>query len=728
MPMGKNRKLLGHDPAFHDSPDNRLRDPGVLLIVLALMGAIALVLFSFVYPEVAKAGVSRDQINENPWQTTSGQLFFKKNDTSFRAAALLKTEVEINVIGVIAKAHVRQTFSNNGANWLEGIYAFPLPEDAAVTSLHMEIGDRRLEGRVQERQAARKTYEKARTEGSKTSLLEQQRPNIFTVSVANIGPGEKVIIDLEYQNTVTYENGTFSLRFPTVIGPRYTPAEESEILLADNGHSFGYSTSAGTEVPDADRRASSPVSPEEDPVNPISITVNLDTGLVLAAIESPTHGINVEPHDNDSQTVLLANGWAASTRDFVLEWRPESSAGPQVAVFSEDQGEATYLMLLLVPSVEDVLQQEMAREVIFVLDVSGSMAGSSIAQAKEAMRLAVDRLAAWDSFDIITFNNQSRRFFGGARKATPLAKQKALQFIDGLSAGGGTEMRDALLLALDEGQDRPQTNRLRQVVFLTDGCVGNEKELFRTIRARIGESRLFTVGIGSAPNSYFMKNSARAGRGTYTCIGKVEEVQARMEALFVKLESPSLTDLAIHLPDGAPYEGFPDPLPDLYLGEPVAAVLKTDRLPERVSLTGRFAGRKWQMEVRPRLAAFQKGIGVLWARNKIEHLMESLLAGVQSETEVRRQVLDTALRHHLVSRYTSLVVADVTPTRTQEEGLATERLQTNLPDGWQYAAISAVPRTGTIAGLCNVLGALSLLLSCLIYMLLRRLRQKEVAR
>jgi len=234
------------------------------------------------------------------------------------------------------------------------------------------------------------------------------------------------------------------------------------------------------------------------------------------------------------------------------------------------------------------------------------------------------------------------------------------------------------------------------------------------------------VGIGSAPNSYFMKNSARAGRGTYTYIGNVEEVQQRMEALFVKLESPSLTNIAIHLPDGAAYDGFPDPLPDLYLGEPVVAVLKSDRLPAIVSLTGRFAGKKWEMEVNPRFYAYQKGIGVLWARNKIENLMESMRAGVQSEEEVHRQVFDTALKHHLVSRYTSLVVVDTTPDRSTDEGLVSKKIKSNLPDGWKYASIFAVPQTGTIAGLCNVLGAMSVSLSWLIYQLLRRLRKKEV--
>jgi len=719
MQIGKMRKILVQGPLFYDRSVSRLRDPGVLLIVLTLLAVFVMVLFSIVYPELANAQGLPD---EDPWQTESGQLFFKNPDASFRTAALLKTEVDIDVVGIIVKARIRQYFANKDENWAEGIYAFPLPEDAAVTSLRMEIGDRQLEGKVKERQAARRSYQKARVEGRKTSLMEQRRPNIFTVSVANIGPGEKVIVELEYQNTAAYDNGIFSLRFPTAIGPRYLPANEGVTLSQNSPLS---STAATKQVKDADCLSPPATAPGEDAVNPTSIMVNLDTGLPLASIESPYHSIVVEPHADKSQTVVLGNEWMEPNRDFVLRWRPEQGVGPKAVLFTEKQGNENYLLLMLVPPLEDAVQGATSREVIFVLDVSGSMAGTSIAQAKEALRLAVQRLANWDSFDIITFNDRARSLFGSAQPATPYNREKAFKYIGGLQARGGTQMRDALLLALDSREDRQQEDRIRQVVFLTDGCTANEESLFRTISDRIGESRLFTVGIGSAPNSYFMKNAARVGRGTFTYIGKVQEVQERIEELIVKLESPALTNITMDLPNGAVYEGFPDPLPDLYLGEPLMAVLKTDLSPDRLYLSGVFAGRKWHMEMHPQCAAFQKGIATFWARNRIQNLIDGLQGGMAGEEEVRQQVLAVALRHHLVSRYTSLVVVDVTPARFAGEELVFRRLKGNLPAGWQYPTISSVPQTGTIAQLCAVLGAMFVILSCMLTSLLQRLKKKE---
>jgi Ca-activated chloride channel family protein len=724
MQIGKMKKILVQGSLFYDRSVTRLRDPGVLLIVLTLLAVFAMVLFSIVFPEVTKAQGLPGRINEDPWQTKGGQLFFENPDASFRAAALLKTEVDIEVVGIIVNARIRQYFINSSENWMEGIYAFPLPEDAAITSLRMEIGDRQLEGRVKERQTARRSYQKARAEGRKTSLMEQRRPNIFTVSMANIGPGEKVVVGLEYQNTAAYDNGTFSLRFPTAVGPRYLPANGVEVLREDGTYSSTAGITTVRQVKNADCLSPPVVAPGEKAVNPTSIVVNLDTGLPLASIESPYHNIVVEPHADNSQTVVLGNEWMASNRDFVLQWRPEQGAGPQAVLFTEKQGDEAYLLLMLVPPMEDVVQGATSREVVFVLDVSGSMAGASIEQAKEALRLAVQRLANWDSFDIITFNDRARSLFEGPRAATPFTREKALEFIDGLQARGGTQMRDALLLALDNQKDRQQADRIKQVVFLTDGCAANEESLFRTISDRIGENRLFTVGIGSAPNSYFMKNAARVGRGTFTYIGKVQEVQERIEELMVKLESPALTDIAIDLPEGTVYEGSPDPLPDLYLGESLIAVLKTDLPPDRLSLTGVFAGKKWQMEMHPQFAAFQKGISTLWARNRIQNFMDGLQAGVIGEEEVRQQVLAIGLLHHLVSRYTSLVVVDVTPVRAPKEELAAQRMKGNLPEGWQYPMISAVPQTGTIAHMCAVLGAMFVFLSCLLTSLLFRMKKR----
>jgi Ca-activated chloride channel family protein len=372
---------------------------------------------------------------------------------------------------------------------------------------------------------------------------------------------------------------------------------------------------------------------------------------------------------------------------------------------------------MVMPPAEDVAKDyHIPREVIFVVDVSGSMDGPSIRQAKEALIFAVSRLQPEDRFNIITFNDIVGKFFNYPMTGTKKHIQQALHFIKGLEATGGTEIEPALYEALDGGKN---LNRIRQVIFLTDGSVGNEQQLFKIVRKRLGDSRIFTVGIGSAPNSYFMRNIAERGKGIFTYIGNVKEVQERMKELYTKLENPLLTDVRLSPSNKADVEMFPDPIPDLYLGEPVTLVAKTDGIPEQFVLSGYYAGRYWEAEINPRKAGGGEGISTLWARQKIKSLMDSLDGGADKD-EVRENVIVTALQHHLVSRYTSLVAIDVTPTRPEHENMNSKMAKTNLPKGWQYNKVFDLPQTATVAELCFILGALALLLSLAAWFLAAR--------
>ena len=230
------------------------------------------------------------------------------------------------------------------------------------------------------------------------------------------------------------------------------------------------------------------------------------------------------------------------------------------------------------------------------------------------------------------------------------------------------------------------------------------------------------MGIGSAPNSYFMKNIAERGKGTFTYIGDVKEVKDRMEELYTKLENPLLTDIRLSFSNRADTEMFPDPIPDLYLGEPVTLVARTGEVPEKFVLSGYFAGRFWETEINAKGAGESDGISILWARQKIKSLMDSL-DGEADPEEVRKNVLATALRHHLVSKYTSLVAVDVTPSRPQHENVNGKMVKTNLPKGWQYNKVLDLPQTATVAELCFILGALALLLSLIIWVLVARERE-----
>src|SRR5262249_37271772 len=360
------------------------------------------------------------------------------------------------------------------------------------------------------------------------------------------------------------------------------------------------------------------------------------------------------------------SGWGGGAgpppadRDFELVWEPAAGMIPAAAVFTEGRDDGVYALLVVTPPAPSTQATRRApREVVFVIDNSGSMAGTSIEQAKAALKMALARLAPTDTFNVIRFNHTMEALFEVPRPATPDQLMLAARWVDRLQATGGREMRQPRERGLAGGEG---DGRLRQVVFLTDGGVGNEEELFAIIRRSLGDRRLFTVGIGSAPNSHFMREAARHGRGTFTYIGAVSEVQEKMTALFRKLESPALTDLKLDLPGIRRADVLPDPVPDLYLGEPVVGAFRAATLPPPAVLRGRLGTTTWEREVAVERAVENAGLATHWGRAKIGALLDARRGGADDEA-VRHAVIDVALAHHLVSPYTSLVAVDVTPVR-----------------------------------------------------------------
>ncbi|HKN85344.1 MAG TPA: marine proteobacterial sortase target protein, partial [Nitrospiraceae bacterium] len=606
----------------------------------------------------------------------------------YLSAPALKTDVQMIISGLIVRATVRQQFKNDSAEWAEGIYVFPLPEHAAVDHLSMHIGERIIEGMVKERGEAKQTYENAKSEGKRASLVEQERPNIFTTSVANVGPGDDITIEIQYQQTLHGDQGQFRVRFPMVVGPRYVPGiANAETVRSFDSHGWPKNTN---QVLDASRITPPALNPKHGSINPVSLMVDLTPGFPLADLESRYHPIHKQEHDG-RYTTTLAGGQVPADRDFELVWQPAEGQAPTAALFSDEKiGKAYALFMVMPPALAAIQDHRIPREVVFIIDTSGSMHGDSIEQAKAALQLAIARLSVEDRFNIIQFNSTMDVLFSEAVPATQKNVATAMQYVSRLIAQGGTVMLPALQRALD-GKDHTQ---LRQVIFLTDGQVGNEDELFKTISARLGDSRLFTVGIGSAPNSYFMRKAAEFGRGTFTSIGKTTEVQDKMEALFRKVEYPALTDITLDLPPDVHAEMFPSRIPDLYLGEPVVVSLKADTLPGHAILHGRFGPTPWHIDLSLSSGQQRDGVSAFWARAKTESLMNEEIQAMDKEA-LRRSVIDVALQHHLVSRYTSLVAVDVTPARPHDEDVKTHAMKTNLPHGQDYEHIFVLPQTAT---------------------------------
>ena len=463
------------------------------------------------------------------------------------------------------------------------------------------------------------------------------------------------------------------------------------------------------ELADAARIRTVVLRPEEGraPINPVSIRVDLDAGMPLAEISSPYHRVDVKPLGETRREITLADGSTPANRDFVLRWAPRREAAPQLAWFTQKAAGHYYALLMLMPTAATD-RKRLPREVIFVLDTSGSMAGTSIRQAREALVLALERLAPEDRFNVIEFNTYAHALFPDSREATPDQVHRAISWVRGLEARGGTEMAPALRLALRNGD---AGNGVRQVVFLTDGAVGNEEQLFRLIRARLGESRLFTVGIGSAPNGHFMRKAAQVGRGTFTYIGRIDEVGEKMGALFAKLEAPVLKNISLRWPEGAHAEAWPRRIPDLYAGEPLVVSAALERLDGELQVSGVRGKHAWQARVPLAAGRNGAGMGSVWARAKVDSLMDSMREGASPDA-VREQVIALATAHRLVTRYTSFVAVERTPTRPAGAPLESAATPTNLPAGWVYDKVfGELPQTGTDSRFALLTGLMFLLLA-----------------
>ncbi len=636
---------------------------------------------------------------QSPNEAGAGEFFLQDNNGNRQLALPGQTDVTMDIAGMTARVHVRQTFTNDSAQWQEGTYVFPLPDDSAVNAMRMLIGNREVIGEIRAREEAKRVYEQARGEGRRAALTEQLRPNLFTQKLANIGPGESITVELQYIQAVRYAEGRFRLRFPMTLPQSASAA------------------------------------------NTLSMTVRIDSGVKLARAGSTTHDMAVAALAGSGGKVVmqLRAGRTHMDRDFELEWAPEPSAAPQAAVFADPRAEGTFMQVMLLPPQIEAPVTPLGREVIVVLDSSGSMDGPSIVQAKQSVNLALNGLRAGDYFNIIDFDSSFQPLFPASEPATSENIQRARAFVNSLQADGGTEMAPALRFALTQipavtdGQDL-----LRQIVFVTDGGVGDEDSLFALIRASLGEARLFPIGIGSAPNSYFMRKAAELGRGTYTYIDDTRRVTERMSALMRKLENAVMADLSVEWPAGIDAEYYPQKIPDLYLGEPLFVTARLQgKVPARqnILVSGTLNGARWQRELSIDTAhgggtagrpITDSSLASYWARQKIDSLLNAAFTGsgrdpAQKEI-LRRQVIDVALPFQLLSPYTSFVAVEKQVSRPAKAPFA-NGAPSESPLAAQMAQQVQFPATATAAGAWLLAGSLLLLCAALALLSLRRERE-----
>ncbi len=655
-------------------------------VILALVVAFAAVLLSasLVNAQSVRTGTAVTA-GVRPADMRAGTLLLRDGETALVEAPRLGTDIDITVSGPTARARVTQMFRNPGEGWVEAIYVYPLPDGAAVDTLKMVVGERVVVGSIKERRAAKVIYEAAKQQGQKAALVEQERPNIFTTSVANIGPGETVVVQIEYQEPVRQTASEFKLRVPLVVAPRYNPRPLVQTVDFGNG---GWGRVASDPVPDRHRIEPPVLDPSQHaPTNPVTISVRLDAGFPLGEVKSHHHAVKTDAPSETVRVIKLQAGAVPADRDFELTWSPAATKMPAVGLFKEKIGDADYLLgFITPPALPAQGEPPLPREVIFVIDNSGSMGGTSMVQAKTSLLYALKRLKPADRFNVIRFDNTMETVFPAAVAADSSNLAMATAFVSGLEARGGTEMLPPLKAALTDGGGTEATH-LRQVIFLTDGAIGNEQQLLDTMGAMLGRSRVFMVGIGSAPNSFLMTRAAEIGRGTFTHIGSVEQVEARMRVLFEKLESPVVTNLAARF-SGTGIDVTPGALPDLYRGEPllIAAKVPTAGKPldGTLEVTGVIGNQPWTVTLPLGGAGDGKGLSKVWARRKIADAEVARTLRQATPEETDKRILALALDHHLVSRLTSLVAVDSTPSRPEGTPLSRADVPLNLPAGWAF--------------------------------------------
>ena len=441
-----------------------------------LLGSVMLLLLATARAEAVTAEDS-EALGLNG--VSSGHFLLRDTAGGQYAAALIQaSEVHFDISGMIATVTVQQTFRNDTDRYLEGVYVFPLPDNAAVRHLEMQVGDRLILGEIKEKAEAKAIYQAAKKAGKKASLVEQQRPNLFTNRVANIGPGEAITVRMEYVQTVDYNDAVFSLTFPMTITPRYMPGQplnaveagdEREVLTVDNNLGWARPTD---QVPDANQISPflhRPTTSAAKPINPIKITATLDMGMPLAILESPYHEVLLSRRAG-VYSIRLVNDVSEMDRDFILDWQPVSGATPKAALFTEKVGEEYYALLMVVPPAAKRMAPSIARDIVFVVDTSGSMGGVSIEQAKSSVSKALGQLRPQDAFNIVEFNSYHHALYKTSMPASRHYINKAQAFVRQLDASGGTEMLPALRAVLSMPSDADQGNPnavLRQVIFIT---------------------------------------------------------------------------------------------------------------------------------------------------------------------------------------------------------------------------------------------------------------------
>ncbi len=589
------------------------------------------------------------------------------------ACPLKHTAVKAQVSGYVARVSVKQTFQNPFKDKIEALYTFPLPENAAVDEMTMRIGNRVIKGIVRTKEEARKMYDQAKSQGHAASLLDQDRPNVFTQSVANIEPGAVVEIEIKYVDLLPYDSGNFTFVFPTVVGARFNPGQPTEKTdIKDLPHTSG-APRINLPVVSAGTRAG----------HDISIEVDIAAGVPISNLQSKLHEVKISPEPGWKAHVMLADKATIPNRDFVLTWGVAKNSLESGYLTHRDNKSGYFTLMLLPP--KRVKPVDVApKEMIFLIDCSGSQAGQPLAKAKETMDYIVDHMNADDTLQILAFNNTIAQFAPTPQKASASMRQHAKGWIEALQANGGTWMAPAVEKVCSLPAD---DHRLRIVVFMTDGYVGNDFEVRGLVRKYRGTSRWFPFGTGRSVNRFLIDGIAQDGGGEAEYVLLDSPGCVVGEKFYKRISSPILTDVKLNFQGVTVKEVYPAEVSDVWAEKPL--YFKGRYLAPgagTITLTGFSAGKPYKQTLNvvfPEKQNSNDVIKSIWARSKVDRLMAEDWLGAQKGSvnkALKDEIVKTAVDYHLMTQYTSFVAVEERIV-TKNGKTTTVPVKVEIPDG-----------------------------------------------
>ena len=629
---------------------------------------------------------------------TQGALREVKDDGTVVECPLRHTDVKADVSGFIARVKVTQTFYNPTDERIEAVYVFPLPHEAAVDDMTMVIGERKIVGIIKRRAEARQIYEQALAAGQTAALLEQERPNIFTQSVGNIDPAQEVKIEISYVDVLNYDMGTYEFHFPMVVGPRFIPGApvgDPQPTPPELQGKVSPPVPNTTRVPDASRISPPVLKPGHRNGHDISLSLRLDAGVPIQGLKAANHEAEVVRKGKKRAEVTLSPADSIPNKDFVLRYHVVGKK-PEMAVLGHtgDYTDARrlghgYFMLMIQPKEDERLTKSPPREIVFLLDVSGSMSGQPTEKVKETMRDMLKLCRDIDTMQVITFASRTQQLF---EKPVPVNKAntaKALNFTQSVRGSGGTHMLEGVKRAIDQPIDK---ERVRIVIMLTDGFIGNEAEIIEHVGKNCGDQiRFWAIGIGSSPNMFLVDGVARQGGGMGKRLGLEDIAAGLAEEVITRIQRAQLAKIKIDWGSLEVAETYPAKIPELWAGRPVILFGRyTGGGAAEIQVNGSVEGEAVSWPLRVTLPENQSDHDVLakvWSRKKIEDLMQQTY--YMGSPAVEEEVTAIALDYRLMSQYTSFVAVD----EKDAEDIAKERpaqpprrmlVPVPLPEGTQW--------------------------------------------